>query len=77
MSDQLIFFGIIFIFIGILLLMLGSLSGENGKVEFGVGGFIGPVPFGWASSPRMLKWVMIISIAVMVGYITLILLKIL
>jgi len=53
--------------------MVGSIFGaEKGKVEVGFGGFIGPIPFGWASNPRMLKWVILISVVAMVLFLILI-----
>jgi len=56
MSQHLITIGIVLIFIGFSLVFIGSLlsSQKSGsKVEWGVGGFIGPIPFGFASSKNM------------------------
>lgn len=73
MSEQLVFVGIFLVFLGILLIVVGSISGvEKGKIEFGFGGFIGPIPFGWASDPRMLKWVILFSLAVLIIFLILV-----
>ena len=53
---------IIIIFIGILILVYGlsnlnnhtSKEKKSSNIRFGVGGFIGPIPFGFANSPMML-----------------------
>jgi len=66
------FLGVVVLFIGIILIVLGSVLGtEKGKVEVGFGGFIGPIPFGWASDPKMLKWIILASVVFFVGFILL------
>ncbi len=47
--------GIMLVFIGFILLFIGSMG--KGDVKVGVGGFIGPIPFGWANDPEMMKWI--------------------
>ena len=54
MNQFLVLIGIVLIFIGILAIFLGSFAGKEGKVEWGIGGFIGPVPVGFASSKPMM-----------------------
>ncbi len=49
--------GFVLILIGILIIIIGSISGKP-DVKFGFGGFIGPIPFGFANDPRML-WIVI------------------
>lgn len=58
---QLAGIGLFFIFLGFLLVVLGSLldatktksgSGTSGP-KIAVGGFIGPIPFGWANDKRL------------------------
>lgn len=62
MAQELIFMGILLIFIGMLLVILGSiLAAGKGEAKIAVGGFIGPIPFGWANDPRMLKWIIAVS----------------
>ena len=51
--------GILLIFVGFVFLFIGS-SGK-GDMKVGVGGFIGPIPFGWANDPEMLKWVIALT----------------
>ena len=72
MSEELLIAGYILLFIAIALIVMGSLTGneKNGrKVEIGIGGFIGPIPFGWASSPEMLKIIIAVSAIIMIGFI--------
>ena len=51
--------GILLVFIGFILLFIGSMG--KGDLKVGVGGFIGPIPFGWANDPEMLKWVIALT----------------
>ena len=64
---QLVTIGIFFIFLGFLFAVLGSLFQESGKetgktktaggfggTKIAFGGFIGPIPFGWANDRRLL-----------------------
>lgn len=61
--EQLIAVGFIFILIGIFLIIIGSiLSSGKGETKIAVGGFIGPVPFGFANEKNMLYLVMFISL---------------
>ena len=56
MSQQLIFLGILVIFIGFIVVFIGALSGaQKGETKVAVGGFIGFIPFGYWSDPK-LKW---------------------
>jgi len=57
MEQSVILVGIILVFLGMLLIVAGSLLGKSGRIEWGVGGFIGPIPFGFASSKSMLYFV--------------------
>jgi uncharacterized protein (TIGR00304 family) len=62
MIDYLVPLGIILIFLGVIIVLVGSIlmSGQQkspdnkSKVHVGVGGFIGPIPFGFANSKTML-----------------------
>ena len=72
MPQELVLAGIILLFIALVLIIVGSVLSaekEERKIEVGIGGFIGPVPFGWASSPDMLKWIMVITAIVMIGFV--------
>jgi uncharacterized membrane protein len=51
-------FGIIVVFIGIILVIVGALtqaSKTKAETKVAVGGFIGPIPFGFAND-KMLLW---------------------
>ncbi len=46
--------GVILILLGFAIVIIGSLmqgTSENTKIAFG--GFIGPIPFGWANDKRL------------------------
>ena len=53
--------GTALILIGFLIVVIGSLFGKDANVKVGVGGFIGPVPFGWANDPKMLPWIIALT----------------
>ena len=57
MAQSLITIGIALLLIGIILIVIGSLSsttkGEKSNVKVAFGGFIGFIPFGWASDKQM------------------------
>ncbi|MEM7819703.1 MAG: DUF131 domain-containing protein [Candidatus Aenigmatarchaeota archaeon] len=57
--ENIILVGFILIIIGIIIITIGSLNSKNAKVA--IGGFIGPLPFGWANDPQMLKWIIILT----------------
>ncbi|MBI5355717.1 MAG: hypothetical protein HZB68_04655 [Candidatus Aenigmarchaeota archaeon] len=61
MGNELVTLGFIAIFAGVVLVMIGSLGSKD--VHVGVGGFIGPIPFGFANSPQMLKIIIGITAA--------------
>ena len=66
MEEQLIPLGFLMIIIGIVIVFIGSIltasKSKNVKVDWGVGGFIGPIPFGAASREDILKLIMIVSL---------------
>lgn len=63
MDEKLVLAGIITIFVGMVLIIIGSMSGiGKDNVKFGFGGFIGPFPFGFANDPKILKLVISILI---------------
>lgn len=59
--------GIILIFLGIIVIFLAAANSKDVKVGFG--GFIGPIPFGWANDPQMLKLVMIITAVIAIIFV--------
>ena len=72
-KDWLLIFGIIFIFLGIILITLYSFysSKESAHVEFAIGGFIGPIPFGFATQKELLIIIMILSIVFLIIFVLL------
>lgn len=62
---RLIEIGMAVIFIGVIIVIIGSIiNAQKGKTEskFAVGGFIGPIPFGFANDKGMLWFVIGISV---------------
>lgn len=66
MSSHLLAISIILLFVAITLIIIGS-SGSKAKVA--VGGFIGPLPFGFGNDPELVKWVIIVSVIVAIVFI--------
>jgi len=66
MGEQLIPIGFLVIVMGIIIVFIGIVlmasKSKNVKVEWGFGGFIGPIPFGAASREDILKMIMIVSL---------------
>ncbi len=57
--------GFFVVVVGFAIIMIGAvLGGGNGNAKVAIGGFIGPIPFGFANDPRMLKVVIAISVAI-------------
>jgi len=66
-QENLVVIGFAVVFIGIILIVIGSLLGaKDSKVNFGVGGFIGPIPWGFANSKEMLYLVIGISVVMFI-----------
>jgi len=58
MKEYLPSLGFLLIFAGIAVVVISSFLGAGAKnTKFAVGGFLGPLPFGFANSPGMLKLV--------------------
>lgn len=67
----LIILGIIFLVISVISLALQGKSKGNTKIEVGVGGFIGPVPFGFFTSKKMFwLWLGILLIGIIIFILT-------
>jgi len=63
MEENLILAGIVMIFLGILLIVIGTiLSSREAKVEWGFFGLIGPIPIGAWSSQKMFVLTLIVLI---------------
>ena len=55
MAQSLISLGILIIFIGFIIVLIGALTAApKGEAKVAVGGFIGFIPFGFANDKRML-----------------------
>lgn len=65
--EQLITIGVIVVFIGMILIIIGSILGAgDGKAKIAVGGFIGPIPFGFANDKPLLYAVIAIAMIVFI-----------
>ncbi|MCD6496480.1 MAG: hypothetical protein J7K54_04360 [Candidatus Aenigmarchaeota archaeon] len=68
MDSRIVLAGFVLVFIGMIVMVVGSMLGERGKAHtgsgggFAVGGFIGPIPFGWATQKPLLYAVIVISV---------------
>ena len=63
--DQLIGLGTIIIIIGFIIVFLGVFMGakeSNSKTKVAVGGFIGPIPFGFGNDKNLVWFVMVLSL---------------
>ena len=72
MQEKLFLIGIGLMFLGIFLTVIAAFISGTGKVEGGVVGFIGPFPIlGFATSKRMLYFLLIISLLFFVSFLIL------
>lgn len=70
---HLLFIGIILIFIGIgVVFAAGVLGASQGSTKVAVGGFIGPIPFGFGNSPQMVRLAILLSLVGLVVFIILV-----
>jgi len=62
-QENLIPLGIVVIFLGFFLIVIGAIMSSRGsKVEWAFGGFIGPMPFGFASREDWLKFIIVLTL---------------
>ena len=61
MEQPIILIGIAVILIGFLIILAGAFLGDK-KPQFAVGGFIDPIPLGFANSREMLYVVIALSV---------------
>jgi uncharacterized membrane protein len=65
-GEEIILTGITLIIIGFIIITAGiliSLTKEKSKTNFAIGGFIGPIPFGFFSDKKMFfVWLLILTI---------------
>lgn len=70
--ENLIPVGVAVIFLGFFIVLIGVLMGTKGlKVEWAFGGFIGPVPFGFASKKEWLKFIIVLSLIFLLVFVLL------
>jgi uncharacterized membrane protein len=71
MEEKILLLGFGLIFIGMLIIIIFSLlADDRGKdgTGYAVGGFIGPIPFGFASEKPLLYAITIVSVAVSIMF---------
>ncbi|MBU5536960.1 MAG: DUF131 domain-containing protein [Candidatus Aenigmatarchaeota archaeon] len=73
MVEQLIPIGFIVVLIGIILIIIGGIvsATKKDKVGFAFGGFIGPIPFGFATRKELLYLIIAISIILAIVFLIL------
>ena len=72
MENLVVLLGAVVILIGILLILIGSLmNGEKSEIKVGFGGFIGPIPFGFANEKGMLCTVIVLIAVTLAVYLLL------
>ncbi len=72
MGLKLVEIGLVLILIGFALVFVGSVIGGTGKgIKVAVGGFLGPIPFGFGNDPQMAKLALGISIAMLLIFLVL------
>lgn len=67
--EKLISLGVVIIFIGFIIVFLGFLTGAkeaNTKTKVAVGGFIGPIPFGFGNDKNLVWFVTILSVVLLI-----------
>lgn len=69
--QNLIYVGIILMVIAVGLIFVGSLGAQKSESKFAVGGFIGPFPFGFGNSPKMVWLAIGLSIIMMIVFLVL------
>jgi uncharacterized membrane protein len=70
MEQSLVILGFVVILIGIFIIIVASLLGEEGekRIHWGFGGFIGPIPFGFASERGILYVIITICVILFILY---------
>ncbi len=68
MQQNLISIGILLIFLGFILLFIGSLFGAKTDSKVAVVGLLGPIPFGFGNDKRLFVITLVIAIILMVAW---------
>lgn len=67
--QQMIGLGILLIFLGFVVVFIGLLASSkepSSKSKMAIGGFIGPIPFGFGNDKNLVWFIAILSLAVFV-----------
>ncbi len=69
-TEYLIIIGVLLIIIGFISVLFGSIMGakEGAKAKVAVGGFIGPIPFGFGNDKRLVWIVTALSIVLFLAW---------
>ncbi|MBI2583406.1 MAG: hypothetical protein HYW25_01950 [Candidatus Aenigmarchaeota archaeon] len=68
-ASELVYVGLFVVVIGIILIIVGGLvNAQESRSEVAVGGFIGTIPFGFATNPAMFLIVLIITVIVAAAF---------
>ena len=72
MASPLLIIGLVLLLVGFLFIILSAFTGSGkSDLKIAAGGFIGPIPFGFFSSPQMFwVWVVMIVAFLLVWFIT-------
>ena len=74
MAGQLASIGFVVVLIGIALIIVGSVisaTKSKTKTYFGFGGFIGPIPFGFANKKEILYLIIAVSVIMIIAFLVL------
>ena len=69
--DQLISFGILLIIVGFAIVFFGTLKGSKetaSNTKVAIGGFIGPIPFGFGNDKNLVWFVTILSLVLFLAW---------
>ncbi|MBU5678292.1 MAG: DUF131 domain-containing protein [Candidatus Nanoarchaeia archaeon] len=76
-SNSIMIAGVVLIFIGILLILFSLIIGETtGRTKFSIGGFIGPLVFGFGNDPKMVRFAVIVSLIMLALFLAFLFLRI-
>ena len=69
MQQNLLSIGILVVFIGFILIFIGSLTDKTGESKVAFVGLQGPIPFGFGNDKRLFLVTFGIAVALMIGWI--------
>ena len=68
-TENIMLLGFVLLIIAIFVIIIGAIMSGGEKIKFAFGGFIGPLPFGFANDPKMLWVVIVISAVILLFFI--------